>query len=102
MTDGSPGVSSIQHDRSAGRFTTTVDGLQGYVTYTEDGGVMTITHTVVPDAIGGRGIAGRLVQAALDHARGAGLEVLPQCSYAAAYMDKHPEYADLRANGVGP
>lgn len=98
MTDGSPGVSSIQHDPSAGRFTTTVDGLQGYVEYLEGDGLVTITHTVVPDAIGGRGIAGRLVQAVLEYARDAGLRVLPQCSYAAAYMDKHPEYADLRAN----
>lgn len=97
MTEQIEEISSIRHDRAGHRFTTTVDGLQGHVDYVEDAGVMTITHTVVPDAIGGRGIAGRLVQAALEYARGAGLKVLPQCSYAAGYMDKHPEYADLRA-----
>jgi predicted GNAT family acetyltransferase len=52
---------------------------------------------VVPAAIGGRGIAGRLVRAALEHARAAGLKVVPRCSYVADYLDKHPEYADLRA-----
>lgn len=97
MTEQTEEMSSIRHDRAARRFTTIVDGLQGHVDYVEDAGVMTITHTVVPDAIGGRGIAGRLVQAALEYARGAGLKVLPQCSYAAGYMDKHPEYVDLRA-----
>lgn len=99
MSVATQDVSSIQHDPVAGRFTTTVDGLQGHVEYVEGEGVLTITHTVVPDAIGGRGIAGRLVQAALDYARGAGLKVVPRCSYAAGYMDKHPEYADLRRGG---
>ncbi|MES2858650.1 MAG: GNAT family N-acetyltransferase [Pseudomonadota bacterium] len=74
-----------------------VDGTQGYVEYEEANGVMTITHTIVPAAIGGRGIAGQLVQAALDHARGAGLKVVPSCSYADDWMRKHPEYQDLRA-----
>ena len=58
---------------------------------------MTITHTIVPAAIGGRGIAGQLVQAALDHARSAGLKVAPECSYADDWMRTHPEYEDLRA-----
>ena len=30
-------------------------------------------------------------------ARAQGRTVLPQCSYAAAYLERNPEYADLRA-----
>lgn len=88
---------SIHHDSSAGRFTTTVDGHQAYVEYEADGDTLTITHTIVPSAIGGRGIAGQLVKAAMEHARAGGTKVVPQCSYAAGWMDKHPDYADLRA-----
>ncbi len=88
---------SIRHDPVVSRFTTTVDGYEGFVEYVEGDGVMTITHTVVPPEIGGRGIAGHLVRAALEHARAAGLKVVPRCSYAVAYMDRHPEYANLRA-----
>lgn len=87
----------IVHDSSTGRFTATVDGYQGYLEYVDIGGAIAITHTVVPEAIGGRGIAGRLVQAALEYARGAGLKVVPRCSYARSYLDRHPEYASLRA-----
>ncbi len=58
---------------------------------------MTLFHTGVPVPISGRGIAARLVQAALDLAREQGWKVVPACSYAEAYMDKHPEYGDLRA-----
>ena len=95
--EADPADSAIRHEPSASRFTTTVDGHEGFVEYAQADGTLTITHTVVPAAIGGRGIAARLVRAALDHARATGLKVVPQCSYAAAFLDKHPEYADLRA-----
>lgn len=91
------GDPEIHHDPVGHRFSTTVDGQTGQVDYRSDGGVMTITHTLVPPPIRGRGIAGRLVATALDHARGEGLSVVPSCSYAAAYIDKHPGYADLLA-----
>ena len=58
-------------------------------------GKLVIEHTSVPEQIGGKGIAGALVKAALDHARGAGLRVVPACSYAAEYIRRHPEYSDL-------
>ncbi|SIR01596.1 GNAT family N-acetyltransferase [Solilutibacter tolerans] len=85
----------IKHDASRHRFTTEVDGLDAYVEYELEGGVMAITHTIVPAAIGGRGIAGALVQAAFDHARLEGLKVAPLCSYAQAWVGKHRDYADL-------
>ena len=59
------------------------------------GKVMMLTHTGVPKALRGRGIAAALVQAALDHARAKGLKVRPDCSYAEAYMQRHPETLDL-------
>ncbi len=90
-------MARIQHDSAARRFAVDADGHQGHVEYELGDGVMTITHTIVPAAIGGRGIAGDLVQAALDHARGNGLKVAPQCSYADDWMRKHPDYEDLRA-----
>lgn len=88
----------VRHDPAAHRFTAQVDGQDGYVEYTQGEGVMALTHTIVPAAIGGRGIAGALVKAALEHAREQGLKVAPRCSYAAAYMDRHPEYAGLRTD----
>lgn len=58
---------------------------------------MTITHTEVPVAVGGRGIAGALVQSALEMARANGWQVIPACSYAAAWIKRHPACADLQA-----
>ena len=88
---------SIRHDDSSHRFITSVDGHDAFVEYEREGGVLAITHTVVPPEIGGRGIAARLVEAALDHARAGHMKVRPRCDYAAAYLARHPEHADLVA-----
>ena len=88
---------TIQHDAKTHRFNTVVEDVAGYVEYEMAGDVMTITHTIVPPAIGGRGIAGALVKAALDHARNEGWKVVPQCSYADEWMRRHPDYEGLRA-----
>ena len=60
-------------------------------------GLMTITHTGVPPQVEGRGIASALTQAAMETARAEGWKVVPACSYAAAWLRRHPEFADLRA-----
>ena len=51
----------------------------------------------MPQAIGGRGVAGALVRAAFEHAGANGLRVRPLCSYAAAWAQRHPEQADIVA-----
>ena len=87
----------VRHDPATHRFVAVVDHVQGYLDYELADGVLAITHTIVPPASGGRGIAGRLVQAALAHAREAGLKVDPRCSYADAWMRRHPAFDGLRA-----
>jgi len=81
----------VDHDKGAHQFTTEVDGSHAELDYTLADGVMTITHTRVPPAIGGRGIAAQLMEAALSAARAAGWSVDPACSYAKAYLEKHPQ-----------
>lgn len=88
---------TITHRPEIGRFETHVDGLRCEADYQLDGQVMVMTHTGVPAALGGRGIAAALVQAALDHARAHGLKIRPVCSYVVTYMRRHPEAQDLLA-----
>lgn len=86
---------SIGHDAHQQRFVAHVDGHEAFLEYRREPGRMTITHTEVPEAIGGRGVAGALTTAALEYARGHGLKVVPACAYAAAFLRRHGEYADL-------
>ncbi|MEO6969034.1 MAG: GNAT family N-acetyltransferase [Rhodanobacteraceae bacterium] len=88
---------AIQHDATAHVFSVDVDSHRGVVDYALRDGVMTMTHTGVPEAVRGRGVAAQLVRVALDTARTNGWKVIPACSYAAAFIRRHNEYADLLA-----
>lgn len=58
-------------------------------------GKIMFTHTEVPPAHEGRGLATMLVQAALASARERGLKVIPVCPFVAAYIKKQPKEQDL-------
>lgn len=57
---------------------------------------MTVTHIIVPPGLRGQGIASDLARAVIQHARDEGLKIRPQCSFMAAFFERHPENADLR------
>ena len=69
----------------------------GRLTWVEQDGVRAAEHMLVPEAIGGRGVAARLVEALVADARALGFRISPVCSYVAAAFERHPEWADLRA-----
>lgn len=86
----------IRHNESESRYETTIDGVVAYAAYDREGeDRIVFTHTIVPDEISGRGVAGAIVKHALDDVRGRQLKVVPQCAYVAAYIKRHPEYEDL-------
>ncbi|NKJ42812.1 GNAT family N-acetyltransferase [Novosphingobium sp. SG720] len=93
---------SITHEDqgSHGVYHAVVEGeaAQGVLTWREAApGVVVADHTLVPGAIGGRGVAARLVDALVADARERGWKIVPACSYVAAQFRRHPEWADLQA-----
>ncbi len=82
-----------------GEYRAHVDGSRhmGRLTWVKRGRARVAEHTIVPPEIGGRGIAGKLVEALIADARAGNFKVTPECSYVAAAFAKHPEWADLRA-----
>ena len=77
------------------RYELDVDGEIATVYYRLAPGVITLVHTEVPEALGGRGIGSRLVRAVLEDVRARGLKVVPRCPFVTAWMGKHPEFNDL-------
>jgi uncharacterized protein len=55
---------------------------------------LVLIHTEVPDELGGRGIGGLLVQAALAKAAADDLTVVPLCPFARNWLERHPDAAD--------
>ena len=83
----------------AGEYHAHLDGESaiGRLTWVLKGGARVAEHTLVPDEIGGRGVAARLVEALIADARVRGFKIVPQCSYVAAQFKRHPEWIDLHA-----
>jgi predicted GNAT family acetyltransferase len=79
------------------RFELEAEGHTAFSDYKRDGKVITITHTEVPPALGGKGVGTRLVRGLLDLIRADGAKVVPVCPFVKGYIEKHPEYAGLLA-----
>ena len=88
---------SVRHNAAASRYEIEIDGHLSVAEYRLDGPQVVFTHTMVPPELRGRGIAEKLVRAALDDARQAGRRVVPECSYVAKFIERHAEYRDLLA-----
>jgi uncharacterized protein len=74
-----------------GRLELTRDGNTAELIYTIEGDRMVLLHTEVPRRLGGRGIGGKLVEAAVQRAAREGLTVVPSCPYARRWLEKHPD-----------
>ena len=88
-------MNTIEHNTQEHCFEMKIEGHRCVLDYTLHNHVMTVTHTGVPPELGGRGLAAEITKFALDYAQSHGWKVIPQCSYVAAYIKKHPEYAAL-------
>ena len=90
-----PTPATVIDNPSANRFETTIENHVAYVDYKLDGKTISFEHTIVPDALQGRGLGGQLVQACLASARERSLSVTPVCAVFVGYMKKRPETQDL-------
>jgi uncharacterized protein len=85
----------VSNNAALHRFELAVDGHIAATYYERGDGVITFVHTEVPPELGGKGIGSQLVKGALDQVRADGLKVIAQCPFVKAWIDKHPDYADL-------
>ena len=70
-------------------------GEESYLDYSSDGVDQRIMyHTGVSEQYGGLGLASVLVRAAVEDTIAAGRKIVPVCPYVAAWLPKHPEYAE--------
>ncbi|MFC6082348.1 GNAT family N-acetyltransferase [Sphaerisporangium aureirubrum] len=88
----------VAENHDARRYEITVDGrLAGFVQYRRRPGQLVFTHTEIGDEYEGKGLGSRLIGAALDAARAAGVSVVPVCPFVSRFVEHHPEYRDVLA-----
>jgi uncharacterized protein len=90
-----PSDIKIEHNASAQQYEARIGRHLAVAEYSMSGNTITFTHTFVPPALRGRGIASKLIQAALEDARAEELMVVPLCSFVAGYIRRHPEHMAL-------
>ncbi|MEY2404789.1 MAG: uncharacterized protein QOD38_2340 [Acidimicrobiaceae bacterium] len=84
-------MSDVVDNPAEERFELTEEGQLAELVYHLHGDRLTLIHTEVPDALGGRGLGGVLVKAALDRARRDHLTIVPSCPFARRWLEKHPD-----------
>ena len=85
----------------SGRYVGSVPGIAGEaeLTWRADGpGIIVADHTYAPESMRGTGVALALVTRLISDARDRDLLIVPACSYVQAQFDRHPEWADRRAD----
>ncbi|GAA4570651.1 GNAT family N-acetyltransferase [Micromonospora coerulea] len=71
------------------------DALAGFTAYIPRGEVLVFTHTEVDEQFQNMGVGAALIRDTLDQVRARGGRVVPKCPFVAAFIKRHPEYADL-------
>ena len=82
-------------NRQLQRFELTENGLIVFADYRIRDGLYLLPHVEADPALRGTGAADRLMQAIVAHARTEKLTLMPRCSYARAWFDRHPDAADV-------
>jgi predicted GNAT family acetyltransferase len=95
---------TIEHAAGSGRSVArTTDGrTAGHLSYRaardSDSPIWTVYSTVVDPSFGGRGVGSALVADLMAEASDRAVVVVPTCWFVAGWLDRHPEYAHLRAD----
>jgi uncharacterized protein len=66
------------------------DGELARLVYRTRAGRLVLVHTEVPESLGGRGLGGKLVQAAISKAAAGDMTIVPLCPFARSWLERHP------------
>jgi uncharacterized protein len=89
MTD----AARVTDNQADSRFEVSADGALAELIYRRRADRLVLVHTQVPKALGGRGVGGQLVRAALRKAAADHLIVVPLCPFARDWLERHPDEA---------
>jgi predicted GNAT family acetyltransferase len=82
-------------NQAEGRFELHENGHLVWANYRIRDGRYVIPHVEADPPLRGTGAASRLMQQITDHARAEKLVIVPRCSYATAWFERHPEAEDV-------
>ena len=91
-------MAEVTDNLARSRYEMVANGETAFVTYTRHGNRITLIYTEVPEALSGRGVGSALARFVLEDIRRRGLRVVPECTFMAGYIQRHPDFADIVAD----
>lgn len=85
----------VKDNAAASRFELEEDGAIAFANYRRSGAKVIVPHVEAALRLRGTGAANRLMLGIMQILRAEGAQIVPLCSYAAAWMRRHKEYHDL-------
>ena len=68
---------------------------KAFLKYSIEGETMILESTYTPEKYRGMQLAEEITKKAIEYAKLKKMKIRPLCSYAAAFLQKHPEYEEL-------
>jgi predicted GNAT family acetyltransferase len=84
-------MTDVIDNAAENRYELLMDGHLSVADYYKNGNTLAITHVEVPQALRGKGVAAQLMAGIVLDAKAKNLTIHPICSYAASYMQRHPQ-----------
>jgi len=82
------------NNEAESRFELVIDGHIAFVAYNKIP-VLTLTHTEVPEALGGKGIGKLLAEKVFTYLQTKGEKARVVCPFLLAYIKRHPEWQSI-------
>ncbi len=91
----------VTDNKQKERYEMRIDNHLCYIDYMRpEQGIVCLTHTEIPRAIQNRGYGTTLVEGVLKEIERGGDKVVPICGFVARYIEKHPRWMRLVADGI--
>ena len=97
MAEPVSGSGNVIDNQARDRFECAINGEMAFLLYKRTPEALVLIHTEVPPAGRGHHVGEKLVDAALESARAAGLRVIPVCPFAKAYMRRRSAHSGQSA-----
>jgi predicted GNAT family acetyltransferase len=85
----------VIHDKYKKQFIISIDNKEAYVDYNIEQNKMNLYHTYTDPGLRGKGLAAKVVIAALEYAKKNNLKIEPGCTYVQSFISRHKEYEGL-------
>jgi hypothetical protein len=88
-------ANEVVNDKSGSRLVLEIEGDEVYLLYDEKEDLLDLYSTYTPPNLRGKGLAAKVVKAALEYAKEKKLKVIPSCWYVRKFIEENPEYQNL-------